>query len=569
MPGSSQPRHASETDERTVASRLLELASRAGVEYIFIVLGNDHPAFIEAFTQMDPTGAKIVVCPHEVTALSAAHGYAMVKRRPQMVLGHVDVGTANLAGSAHNAGRGRIPAIVVAGLSPTTLRGEVTGSRSEPIQYIQDTTHQFDLVRPYMKWMYELRAPQSVESVFLRGRQIACTEPQGPVYITGARELWEMTDAPIPENLSHWPAATLGNLPERAAKRIADALSEAKRPLVLTSYYGRDPDAVAALVELSEKVGVGVCEILPQVVSFPGNHPNHLGYEICKHVADADLILLLDIDVPWLPAVTGPAEGARLFHIDCDPLKPALGHWHFPADETHCVNSHAAIKQITSMLGYAIDGFDGRAAWIAERGVKPSTSDGLTVEYVAETLRDLQDENTVFVLESPSSTALTSTYLRPDRPGSFFCNGGTALGWGINAAVGVKLADPTADVVAIIGDGSFVFGGPGSSYWVAQTYGAPFLTVIENNGGWNSPKLSADIVHPHGPAQAADKFWVTMTRGSKLPEMAAASGDAAVFRVERRDGLRATLQAASEVVRGGRCAVVEVLLEPISQQRLP
>ena len=559
---------ANENRVMTAALRLLKLARRTGSKYIFATLGNDHPAFIEAFAVLGADDLKIIVCPHEMSGLTAAHGVAMITHVPQVVLVHVDVGTANIAGASHNANRSRMPAIIVAGRSGVTVNGEIIGSRTEPIQYTQDTTHQSDIVRPYMKWLYELRAPQTVESIFLRGHQIATSEPRGPVYISGAREVWEMTDAPVPEDVALWPAAKLGGLPEDAARRIADALAQSKKPLVITSYYGRYPDAVAALVELSEHVGIAVCEALPQVVSFPGSHAHHLGYEFGKHVDEADLILLLDVDVPWVPSVVKPAAATRVFHIDCDPLKAAIGHWHFPAEESHQANSHIALRQIAALLDDPGRGRDVRSAWLASRKHDPVASEGLTAEFVAETLRALSDERTLIVLESPSSTELTSTYLRPDRPGSFFSNGGTGLGWGINAAVGAKLAAPEKDVIAIIGDGSFVFGVPSSTYWIANTYKAPFLTIIENNGGWNSPKFSADLVHPKGPAEASDKFWVTMTRGSKLPEIAAAAGDAVASRVIEAGALRASLEEGLAIVRGGRCAVIEVVMKPISLQSL-
>src|SRR5690606_40065536 len=100
------------------ARQLLELAAKLGVKYIFSNTGSDHSAFIEAFAAIHADGAqmpKIIICPHEMTALSAAHGYAMITRKPQIVLVHVDVGTQNLGSSIHNAARGRVPAIVIAG----------------------------------------------------------------------------------------------------------------------------------------------------------------------------------------------------------------------------------------------------------------------------------------------------------------------------------------------------------------------------------------------------------------------------------------------------------------------
>lgn len=162
------------------------------MDCIFTNLGSDHPAFIEAFADIDAEDGpmpRIIVCPHEMTALSAAHGYAMRTRKPQMVLVHVDVGTQNLGCSIHNAARERVPAIIVAGLSPVSVSGERVGSRTEFIHYTQNSTRQHEIGGQYMKWSYELRAAEMVDQVLMRGIQIATTAPEGPVYLTGAREV--------------------------------------------------------------------------------------------------------------------------------------------------------------------------------------------------------------------------------------------------------------------------------------------------------------------------------------------------------------------------------------------
>lgn len=167
-------------DLATVAQQLLQLASRLGVDYIFVNLGSDHPAFVEALARLAERGERmprVIACPHEMTALSAAHGYAMITRRPQIVLVHVDVGTQNLGCSVHNAGRGRIPAIIIAGLSPLTDQGERVGKRNEFIHHIQDTPRQHEIVGQYVKWAYELRAAETIDAVLLRGVQLATTMP--------------------------------------------------------------------------------------------------------------------------------------------------------------------------------------------------------------------------------------------------------------------------------------------------------------------------------------------------------------------------------------------------------
>ncbi|MFA6312216.1 MAG: thiamine pyrophosphate-requiring protein [Sterolibacterium sp.] len=565
---------------QTAAQQLLRLSKHLGIDYIFVNLGSDHPAFIEAFARFHADGVdmpRVISCPHEMTALSAAHGYAMITRRPQMVLVHVDVGTQNLGGSVHNASRGRVPAIIVAGLSPVTTSGERVGARNEFIHYIQDTPRQPEIVGQYMKWCYELRAAEMVDGVLQRGVQMATTMPEGPVYISGAREIWDAAAPPSPELPADWPAAGLAGLTVAAAGEIYRAICAARRPIVITTYLGRQPKTVARLVELSERLGLGVCEVSPQYLNFPGDHPHHLSYRRNALVDEADLILMIDVDVPWIVAKTAPPKDAALFHIDLDPLKTGMGFWHFPAQASYLADSQQALEDLLAVAGACDAPAPGRAercAWIAATRQRlsappPQGSGGeISAEELTEAVRELVNEHTVIVFEEPSSTELVPPILRLNRPGSFFHSGGIGLGWGINAAIGAKLADPDAEVIALVGDGCFLFGVPSSAYWVAGTYATPHLTIIYNNGGWNSPKLSTLGVHPDGYAKRNDRYWVTVGSGARLAGIAEATGGAVAFEVKDRHDLRETLHQALQTVRQGRCAVVDVAIAPISKQVL-
>jgi acetolactate synthase-1/2/3 large subunit len=563
----------------TAARQLLELAARLGVDFIFTNLGSDHPAFIEAFADIDEQGARmpaVIICPHEMTALSAAHGHAMVTRRPQLVLVHVDVGTQNLGCSIHNAARGRVPAIVIAGLSPLTTSGERTGARTEYIHYTQDTSRQHEIVGQYMKWSYELRAAEMVDSVLLRGLQVAMTEPAGPVYITGAREVW---DDPVPAGRAlpaHWTPAVTAGLAPPAIDELHRALVEAQRPLVITTYAGRDPRAAQRLVELSERLGFAVCEVSPQYMNFPGDHPHHVGYQRNSLVDEADVILLLDVDVPWIVSKVQPAAQARIFHIDVDPLKPDFGFWHFPAQRSYCADSALVLEQLLqASQGAPVGDRPARVGWIGEVRRRlavpalPTPADGrINVQLLAEALRALVHERTVILLEAPTASLHVLSTLRMARPGSFFASGGAGLGWGINAAIGLKLAQPEAEVITITGDGSYGFGVPSSAYWVGETYGAPQLTVIVNNGGWGAPKQSTLLVHPEGTAKRRDRYWITVGARSRPADIGTAAGGAAAFRVTAQGELAPTLREALEIVRGGRSAIVDVVVSPVSQQVL-
>lgn len=517
---------------------------------------------------------QVIVCPHEMTALSAAHGYAMVTRRPQLVLVHVDVGTQNLGGSIHNAARGRVPAIIVAGLSPVTENAGVKAGRNEFIHDLQDAPRQQEIVAQYMKWSYELRAPEAVDGVVLRAMQLATMEPQGPIYLTGAREVWEGVAPVSGESIADWPTPAVSGLPSDAVGEIADALIASERPLVITSYLGRNAAAVDHLVALSDRIGMAITEVSPSYMNFPGNHPHHLGYQRNTLIEEADFLLLLDVDVPWLKSRVSPRDDARVAHIDIDPIKSGLGFWHYPCQWSFQADAGEALAQLVSAVGEEPPQSDPRRQWIqASRDSLPPTPDPpgsgpITATELSQAIRTLINERSVVVFESPTATEIIPSVLRLSERGSYLNSGGTGLGWGINAAVGAKLARPEAEVLALVGDGCFQFGVPSSAYWVAATYDIPFLTVIFNNGGWNAPKFSTLGVHPDGQAHRNDTFWATMTAGMKLADIARASGDIAGFQIDRREDLLDTLKEAMGLVRSGQPAVVDVRITPFSHQIL-
>src|SRR5260370_32805393 len=91
----------------TTSTAFLEALAEAGVQYIFANFGSDHPGLIEALAQARADGSdkdlpRLIVCPHEMVALSAAHAAALVSRSPQAVIVHVDPRTHNKGGPVHH-----------------------------------------------------------------------------------------------------------------------------------------------------------------------------------------------------------------------------------------------------------------------------------------------------------------------------------------------------------------------------------------------------------------------------------------------------------------------------------
>jgi acetolactate synthase-1/2/3 large subunit len=571
----------------TTSTAFLEALAEAGVRYIFANLGSDHPGLIEALARARAQGRegdlpRIVVCPHETVALSAAHAYATVTRQPQAVFVHVDAGTQNLGGAIGNAMRGRVPVLIFAGAAPFTLTGELPGGRNEFIHWIQDVPDQRGIMRGYVKYDNEIRTGRNVKQLVHRALQIARSEPAGPVYLVGPREVMEEPVEPYPADPAQYPPTGPAALTDEATRDIATALAGARNPLIVTSYLGRNPAAVPALVELAELLAIPVLESAAFCVNFPGDHPLHAGYQFTTSaqnevLAAADVILVLDSDVPWIHATSRPAPDAAIYVVDIDPVKAGMTMWHVPARRIAGADTKVAVEQIARFVRdndladadavasrraeITAASQQRRAALDAQEQPEPEV---ITPRYLTRCVRELLAGTDALVLtEAITNYQVVAEHLRAIRPGSLIGSGGGSLGWTGGGAVGAKLACPERTVVCLVGDGSFLFGVPSSAQWVARRYGTPALTVIYNNRGWAAPKFSALQVHPDGAAAQADDFHVSFDPEADLPGVARAAGGAYGVTVSDPAELPRALKDALAVVHGGRSAVVSVQLPPV------
>jgi acetolactate synthase I/II/III large subunit len=571
----------------TTSTAFLEALAEAGVRYIFANLGSDHPGLIEALARAKVQGREddlphLIVCPHETVALSAAHAYAMVTGEPQAVIVHVDVGTQNLSGAVSNAMRGRVPVLIFAGAAPFTLEGELPGGRNEFIHWIQDVRDQRGILRNYVKYDNEIRIGRNVKQLVHRALQIARSEPAGPVYLICPREVMEEPLQPYAVDRAYFSPVAPVALAGQVTAEIATALASAQRPLVVTSYLGRDPAAVPQLVELCELLAIPVLESMAYHVNFPADHELHAGFQyhtVAQNpvLAQADVILAIDSDVPWITAVNRPSAGAAIYCVDVDPLKAQMNMWHVPARRFATASARVAVEQIARFVRdnqladpdvvatrreAAARAHDQE---LAERaGREQPRSDGtMTAEYLTACVRHLlADEDALVLTEVVTNSRVVAEHLRPNRPGSVLHHGGAALGWAGGAAVGAKLAAPDRTVVCLVGDGCFLFGVPSSAQWVARRYGTPALTIVYDNRGWAAPKFSTLQVHPDGAAAATGDFNVSFEPEVDLPGVARAAGAYGVT-VSSPGELPQVLKDALAVVHGGRSAVVSVQLPPV------
>ena len=560
----------------TASSAFLEALHDAGVSYIFANFGSDHPGLLEALAQAKASGAaapNVITCPNEMVALACAHGYTQLTGRAQAVVVHVDCGTQSLAGAVHNVSRCRIPVLIFAGASPYTQENELRGARNEFIHWLQDVFDQRGIVRPYMKYENELRTGRNIKQMVHRALQFAYSDPKGPAYLMGPREVMEEEIPRIEIDPACWAPIEPVALSAEGVGEITEQLRSARRPLAVTSYLGRNPRAVEELVRLARCTGLGVLESVASYLSFPSDNPLYIGMQGNEPVqnpalAESDFVLVLDSDVPWIPSKNKPNPQARIYHIDIDPLKENMPLWYIPAKRVFRADCTTALRQIHARLGAGIDSellrertahyaklHGGRDSDILNRE-KEQPDGTITAEYLTACVRRHIDRDTIVLNEGITNYSAIHNHIGATQPLRLFTTGASSLGWNGGAAVGMKLAAPDKTVVSLTGDGSYMFSQPSTVHWMARRYETPFLQVIYNNRGWRAPRYSALAVHPDGFAAKSDDLDIAFDPPPDYSGIAAAAGGAFARIVKHPSELNPALEQALDVVRNQRRAAV-------------
>jgi acetolactate synthase-1/2/3 large subunit len=562
----------------TASTAFLEALAAAGVTHIFANLGSDHPPIIESIAEGEINGRnlpKLITCPNEMVAMSAAQGFAQASGQAQAVLVHVECGTQSLGGAVHNAANGRAPVLIFAGLSPFTQEGELKGTRNEYVQWIQDVFDQRGLVRGYMRYENELRTGKNMKQIVLRALQFANSEPKGPVYLTGAREVMEEIVEPVEINLDEWRPIAPCAMPPDDVKNLCEELVRARMPLVVTSYLGKNVAAYKELLRLCQRLGIGVLESVPKVVNFPVDSPLYQGntWSAAKQnevLAAADLVLVLDADVPWIPVVNRPAKSAKIYHIDVDPLKDRRPMWYIPSTRSFRANVGLALQQINQQLdSMKIDDAavskrcshyarlsEARRAAIAKAEQQGANAAVITPEYLTSRVREHSGADSIFLVEGVTNNRAMFDHLQASRPASVFTSGGGSLGWNGGAALGIKMAQPEKTVISLTGDGTYMFISPSSVHWMARQYQVPFLHVVYNNRGWKAPKMATLSVHPQGFASRAEELGATFDPPPDYSGIAAAAGGALAITVRQPSEVDAALETAMNTLKKERRSVV-------------
>lgn len=505
------PLDAPATSE-SVAETLLALLKQKGIDCLFINSGTDSAPIAEAYARQPLSGLDFprpVIGTHENLIVGMAHGHTMITGRPQAVMVHVSVGAANAVCAVMNARRDAIPMLFIAGRTPLYEKGPL-GARSGAIHWAQEMYDQGAMLRELVKWDYELRGGIQVDDVLDRALAISQAAPAGPVYLTLPREVLAEPTEPAP--VTSRPVQTpLAPAPDPATiAALAAMIAAARCPVLVTSASGRDPATVAPLEALCESFGIGIVEAKARYVCAGADHPCHLGQNIHAVIDQADLLLCVESEVPWLPGTREPPAATRIVHAGVDPLFQDYPVRSFRSD----LSVTSSVANLLSPLADALARIDTaeaaerrKAAVTAlaearrtrrERRLAPLRSaPRMTKDWLNHCLNEALGDDAILINEYWVDREIYDAR----RAGSFFMHSPAAgLGWGLPAAIGAALAAPDRPVIAAVGDGAYLFCNPASCHQAAAMHDAPFLTIICNNARWGAVQQSTFGIYPQGHA---------------------------------------------------------------------
>lgn len=553
----------------TAADVLLARLRANHVDYFFANAGTDFPSIVESLAAARQSGRETVrpvICPHENAAVSMAHGYTMVTGRPQAVMVHVTVGTANAVCGLINAEREQIPMLFMAGRTPLLEQG-LPGSRSLNIHWAQEMFDQGGLVRETVRWDYELRHQDQTRDIVDRAFAVANSAPRGPVYLSLPREI--LAASTNADGISDPPSAAprgLGAPDPASVDEAAAILRSAEHPLIVTSSAGRDQGAVAALAAFAEKFAIPVVDFRPRYLNLPASHPMHWGYEVGPHIGGADAILVLDSDVPWIPRLAAPKPGVPVIQVGADPLFERYPTRGFPSTVTIAAPVAATLAAIDAAFRPDKAATEARRKRIsaahrdmraaAAAAIRPADGGMMTFAWASKCLGEAAGGEATYVNEYP----LIRTAIDIERPGGLYGSSPAGgLGWGLPAALGAKLASPDRLIVAAQGDGSYMFTNPVACHQIATANDLPVLTVVFNNQAWAAVERATKAMYPKGAAAQANAVPLSDLSPSPAFETIVEACGGWGARVDDPDALPGVLEKAVDMVQGeGRQALVNI-----------
>jgi benzoylformate decarboxylase len=462
---------------RTVRDATRELLRELGLTTVF---GNPGTTEVPFLTDW-PGDFRYVLGLQESVVVAMADGYAQAARKPVLVNLHSAGGVGHGLGSVFTAYRNNTPMVVIAGQQNRSLL---------PGDPFLGATDAAEFPKPYVKWSCEPARAQDVPAAIERAFHIATQAPQGPTFVSVPADDWDVEMSTLVPARRRVPGFAAD--PD-ALRELADALDASVRPGFVVG-PGVDADfAVEDVVALAERLKAGVwASPLSSRCSFPENHALFRGFLQPERGATAKALGEHDVVV----VIGAPAFTYHVVRPETLYRLPPL----FVVSDDEQILARAegtgiratpklAIRQLLDVVSAS----DRRPPPALVRPSRPTETSPLSAAYVYAELSDSLPDNAVVVEEAPSHRNMLHDHLPISSPDSgFLTMASGSLGYGLPAAVGAAISRPDRKIVAVIGDGSSMYGI--QALWTAAREQLPVTFVILDNAQYAAVRVLGDAL---------------------------------------------------------------------------
>lgn len=553
---------------------ILQACRDLDTDYIITSPGSEWGSVWEALGRQQVNnvpGPAYLSCGHETLAVDLAFGYTYITGRMQVVLLHAGVGLIQGAMGIHGCRLSEIPMVVMSGESGTF--GD-NPDFSPGAQWYTNHNSMGGLQRyidPLVKWSHQAGSTANIYEQVIRAGEMAQSAPVGPTYLDIPIEVMMGRWTP-PEKLRKAPPAPKIRPVTADLEKVADMLIAARNPVITAASAGRTAEAYNALISLAELLAIPVVEgPAADAANFPKNHPLHQGFEVNTLLKEADLVLVVKNRTPWYPPNKGPIN-ARVVVVDDSPFKLHMAYQNLQADVYLTGDPAASLQLLAEAVRAArpkaIEVSKRMSHWtvahekldqlrrVAEK--KAHAARGIHPIRLCATLAKALPPDTIYLDETTVYGGLNRRHLAYNGPQSYVAVR-SGLGQGIGIALGIKLARPRQPVVALLGDGAFLYNPAVQCLGFARDYKLPIMVVVFNNRGYRAMRENQLSYYPDGVGAKNKLFYGESINGFDYEELAKLFGGVG-FRVEDPAELKATLRKGHAAVMEGKSAIINVML---------
>ena len=451
----------------------VETLARAGVRRFYTVPGESFLEVLDAAERHPET--RLISTRHESGASFMAEADAKLTGVPAVAMATRGVGASNLAIGVHTAMQDSTPMVVLLGQVETDfLDREAFQEVDLPAFYA-----------PITKWSTTVHRADRLPELVARGLRIATSGRPGPVMLAlPADVLAEEVGDEVPRLSEGRPRSAPD--PEDV-EHVVRRLVGAKRPVVIAG--GGAKRSREALIRFAEAFGAGVYAAFRRQDVFPNDHPLYLGHltlatpaETLKSLQEADLVVVVGCRLSEVTTQTYslPRHDQAVIQVDADP---AVVGATVPVERGMVSEAGAALEAFTSHAPKAVvrDWTAAHRSYLDFSETPESRSEnGVDPAEVVGALRNVLPADAVLANDAGNFSVFLHRFWRHNHPRTQLAATNGAMGYGVPAAVGAKLAAPERSVVALCGDGGFLMSG--QEIETAVRYGVDITVVVFRNG---------------------------------------------------------------------------------------